>query len=55
MGVDPGLLAFVRDQLRRADGMLDEDHPAHAVAKGHVPERLVESARALLLAELARR
>lgn len=55
MAVAPSLLAFVRDQLRRTDGMLDENHPAHAIAKGHVPEHLVESARALLLAELARR
>jgi DNA repair exonuclease SbcCD nuclease subunit len=52
---DAGLQAFVADQLRRADGMLDPDHPAHAIAGGQVPEHLVERARALLLAELARR
>lgn len=52
---DSGLQAFVADQLRRAEGVLDPDHPAHAIAGGQVPEYLVERARALLLAELARR
>lgn len=55
VAVDPGLQAFVADQLRRADGVLDSDHPAHAIAEGQVPEHLVERARALLLAELALR
>ena len=52
---DSGLQAFVADQLRRAEDVLDLDHPAHAIAGGHVPEYLIERARALLLAELARR
>ena len=55
MAVDPGLRAFVADQLCRADGVLDADHPAHAIAEGRIPEHLAERARALLLAELARR
>jgi len=55
VAVDAGLKAFVADQLRRAEGVLDADHPAHAISAGHVPEHLVERARALLLAELARR
>lgn len=53
--VDAGLRAFVADQLRRAEGVLDADHPAHAIHAGQMPEHLVERARALLLAELARR
>jgi DNA repair protein SbcD/Mre11 len=53
--LDAGLKAFVADQLRRADGALPADHPALAIAEGQIPERLVEQARALLLAELARR
>ncbi len=53
--VDAGLKTFVADQLRRAEGVLDADHPAHAISAGHVPEHLVERARALVLAELARR
>ncbi len=55
VAVDAGLKSFVADQLRRAEGVLDADHPAHAISAGHVPEHLVERARALLLAELARR
>jgi len=55
VAVDAGLQAFVADQLRRAEGVLDADHPAHAISAGHVPEHLVERARALVLAELARR
>lgn len=53
--VDAGLQAFVADQLRRAGEALDPDHPAHAIHAGRMPEQLVERARALLLAELARR
>ena len=55
VAVDAGLKTFVADQLRRAEGVLDADHPAHAISAGHVPEHLVERARALVLAELARR
>ena len=55
VAVDAGLRAFVTDQLRRADGVLDADHPAYAIDAGHVPENLVNRARALLLSELARR
>ncbi len=55
VAVDAGLQAFVADQLRRAEGVLDADHPAHAISAGHVPEHLVERARALVMAELARR
>lgn len=55
VAVDAGLRLFVADQLRRAEGVLDADHPAHAIDAGHVPEHVVERARALLLAELARR
>lgn len=53
--VDAGLQAFVADQLRRSGEALDADHPAHAIQEGRMPEHLVERARALLLAELARR
>jgi len=53
--IGAGLQAFVADQLRRAEGALDADHPAHAIADGHLPEHLVERARALLFAELGRR
>lgn len=53
--VDAGLQAFVADQLRRAGDALDADHPARAIGEGRMPEHLVERARALLLAELARR
>lgn len=55
VAVDAGLQAFVADQLRRAGDALDADHPARAVHEGRMPEHLVERARALLLAELARR
>ena len=56
VSVDSGLRTFVADQLRRADGVLDPGHPAHALlAEGCVPEPIVEQARAMLLAELARR
>ena len=53
--VDEGLKVFVADQLRRADGALPAEHPALDIAAGRIPERLVEQARALVLAELARR
>ena len=53
--VDEGLKVFVADQLRRADGALPAEHPALEIAAGRIPERLVEQARALVLAELARR
>lgn len=55
VAVDAVLHAFVADQLRRAGDALDPDHPAHAIHAGQMPEHLVERARALLLAELARR
>jgi len=54
-GIDAGLKAFVDDQLQRANGALPAGHPALAIAQGRIPEHLVERARALLLAELARR
>jgi hypothetical protein len=53
--LDDALKAFVADQLRRADGALAADHAAMEIANGRIPERLVEQARALVLAELARR
>ena len=53
--IDVGLRAFVADQLGRAAGALPADHPALEIAAGRIPERLVEQARALVLAELARR
>lgn len=53
--IDASLKAFVADQLRRADGALPADHPALEISKGRIPEYLVEQARALVLAELARR
>ncbi len=53
--IGAGLQAFVTDQLRRVEDALEADHPAHAIAAGHVPEHLVERARALLFAEMARR
>ena len=52
--IDDSLKAFVADQLRRADGALPSEHPALEIAEGRIPERLVEQARALVLAELAR-
>lgn len=54
-GIDAGLKAFVDDQLQRANGALPAGHPALAIAQGRIPEHLVEQARALVLAELARR
>ena len=53
--IDPGLKAFVDDQLRRANGVLAADHPAAQIAEGHIPDGLVQRARAIVLAELARR
>ncbi len=53
--IDPALKTFVADQLRRADGALPAGHPALEIAKGLIPERLLDQARALVLAELARR
>ena len=53
--IDASLRGFVADQLRRADGALPADHPALEISKGRIPEYLVEQARALVLAELARR
>ena len=52
--IDDSLKAFVADQLRRADGALPSEHPALEIGEGRIPERLVEQARALVLAELAR-
>lgn len=54
VGIDPALAAFVADQARRAELALDPDHPAAAIAAGRIPDGLLERARALLLAELAR-
>lgn len=53
--LDAGLAAFVADQLRRADGVLPDGHPALEINAGRIPERLAVQARALILAELARR
>jgi DNA repair exonuclease SbcCD nuclease subunit len=53
--IEEGLKVFVADQLRRADGALPAGHPALEIAAGRIPARLVEQARALVLAELARR
>lgn len=53
--IDAGLKAFVDDQLRRASGALRADHPAMQIGAGHIPEDLVERARTMVLAELARR
>jgi DNA repair exonuclease SbcCD nuclease subunit len=53
--IDPGLKTFVEDQLRRANGVLPPDHPAMQIAAGHIPGSLVQRARAMVLAELARR
>ena len=52
--VPADLQAAVADILKRYGEGLDEDHPARAVAAGAMPAELVERARALLLAELAR-
>lgn len=52
--LDAGLRDFVADQLRRANGVLPPDHPALAIAEGQIPARLIDQARALVLAELAR-
>jgi DNA repair exonuclease SbcCD nuclease subunit len=51
--LDPGLQAFVADQLKRAGIALDPEHPATAIEAGRLPDDLVARARALLLAELA--
>jgi exonuclease SbcD len=53
--IDAGLKAFVDDQLRRANGALPADHPAMQIGAGFIPEGLIERARAMVLAELARR
>jgi len=53
--IDAGLKAFVEDQLRRANGVLTADHSASQIAAGRIPEDLVQRARAMVLAELARR
>ena len=53
--VDTALKAFVEDQIRRANGVLPADHPAEQIAAGHIPDSLVQRARAMVLAELARR
>lgn len=53
--VDAVIRTFVTDQLRRADGALPADHPALQIAAGRIPARLIEQARAMVLAELARR
>ena len=53
--VDAGLKAFVDDQLRRARGVLPASHPCVRIAAGDVPDELVQRARAMVLAELARR
>lgn len=53
--IDAGLKGFVEDQLRRANGVLSADHPAAQIAAGHIPDSLVQRARAMVLAELARR
>ncbi len=53
--VDPGLRAFAEDQARRAGDTLRPDHPARQIAAGSIPDDIVRRARALVLAELARR
>lgn len=53
--IDAGFKAFVEDQLRRANGVLPADHPAVQIAAGRIPDGLVQRARAMVLAELARR
>ena len=53
--IDPALKAFVDDQLRRANDVLSREHPAMQIAAGHIPDGLMQRARALVLAELARR
>ncbi len=53
--VDAGLKAFVEDQVRRAGSTLRPEHPAVQIAAGSIPDTIVQRARALVLAELARR
>ena len=53
--LDASLAAFVADQLRRADGALPDGPPALEINAGRIPARLAVQARALILAELARR
>jgi len=53
--IDAGLKAFVEDQLRRANGVLPVNHPAVQIADGRIPDSLADRARAMVLAELARR
>ena len=52
---DPAIAAFAAEMLKAAPDLLDADHPAHALAQGVVPDDLAARARALVLAELARR
>lgn len=53
--IDTALKAFVDDQLRRAGGVFPPEHPATQIASGQIPDSLVQRARAMVLAELARR
>ncbi len=51
--LDADLAAFLADLGKRVDlSLLDEDHPARAMAGGQMPDTIVERARALLQAGL---
>ncbi len=52
---DADTTQFAKTQLNHADGLLDAGHPAFAMAEGRIPDELAARARALILAELARR
>ncbi len=54
MALPPDLQAAIADIVKKFGDGLDDDHPARAVASGALPAELVERARDLLLAELAR-
>ncbi len=50
-----GLQGLADDLLRRGgEGAVEADHPARAIRDGVIPDSILEQARALLLAELAR-
>jgi len=55
LAIEPGATEFAKEQLGRGDGLLEEGHPAFDMANGQIPDGLAMRARALILAELARR
>jgi len=52
--IDPGLMEFIKDQMKRTGELLDPSHPLHALMRGEVPAALEAQARALVIGELAK-